>query len=295
MTNRYPFVHVAVSAADSELASLLLWELGASGVEERDAATLNRADADAALTLVASFDAQVDAEAALEAVAERWPATLQFVEGDAWRFAYKEYFKATRIGERVVVRPPWESFEATPHDVVLVLDPGAAFGTGTHETTRLVLEELQHHVPHDGKVLDVGCGSGILAIASLLLGASQARGVDVDEEALRVARENAVANGVEARLQLDLGSEPGGAPLSTVVERYPLVLANIETRVLVPLATELASRVQPGGILILSGVLTPETERVRAAYASLTELRVREMGEWSALVLQRPARPMPNP
>jgi ribosomal protein L11 methyltransferase len=284
--SRYPYVHVSVTPAEAELASCELWDWGASGIEERDDSTLNTPDRGSALTLVASFAGEDDACAAAAALNERWPARVAFVEGNAWREAYKLYFKATRVGQRLVVRPPWEPYDAAPDDVVLTLDPGAAFGTGTHETTRLVLEALQQHVRAGMRVLDVGCGSGILAIATLLLGAASARAVDVDPEAVRVAGDNARANRVEARMH---AQQVAGDTLAELGERYPLVLANIETRVLVPMARAIEERVEPGGVLILSGILSSERERVLSAYASLRTLSLHELGEWVALVLGKPA------
>jgi ribosomal protein L11 methyltransferase len=285
---RYPYVHVAVSQADAELASYELWELGANGIEERDASTMNTPDAGEALTLVASFLEERDAHAAAEAVSARWAARVCFVEGNGWREAYKVYFKATRIGSRLVVRPPWEAYAAAEGDVVLTLDPGMAFGTGTHETTRLVLEALESHVRAGMRVLDVGCGSGILAIASLLLGAGSALAIDVDPEAVRVAAENAEINGVAERCRVERASSAvAGEPIAHG-ERYPLVLANIETRVLVPAASALMACVEPGGVLILSGILGPERDRVLAAYDALQPLAIRQMGDWVALVLRGP-------
>jgi ribosomal protein L11 methyltransferase len=280
---RYPYVHVNVPAHDAELLALELWELGATGLEERDASTLNAPDAGAAaLTLVASFASEREAEAAIAGLKPRFQPTLHHVVGDDWKHAYKAYFKPTRVGARLVVRPSWEPYHATGDEVVLTLDPGAAFGTGTHESTRLVLEALQAQLEPGTRVLDVGCGSGILAIACLLLGAERARAIDVDPEAVAVARENARINGVAERLQAD------AAAVDALDESYPLVLANIESRVLVPLREALTARVQPGGVLILSGLLTTEREPLLAAYAALEPLETRAQGEWIALVLRRP-------
>ncbi|MFI5307616.1 MAG: 50S ribosomal protein L11 methyltransferase [Polyangiales bacterium] len=278
---RYPYVHVSVAAQDAELLALELWELGATGIEERDPSTLRAPDA-GALTLVASFTSERDAVAAIAALTPRFRATLQHVVGDDWKHAYKAYFKPTRVGARLVVRPSWEPYRATADDVVLTLDPGAAFGTGTHESTRLVLEALQEQLEPGMRVLDVGCGSGILAIACLLLGAERARAIDVDPEAVTVARENARINGVSERLHAD------ATPIDALGERFPLVLANIESRVLVPLRDALAARVEPGGVLILSGLLAPEREPLLAAYCALEPLETRAQGEWIALVLRRP-------
>jgi len=280
---RYPYVHLVVSEAEAEIAADALFELGASGLEERDGSTLNAADAGGGLTLVASFAHEADALAALTELAPRWPARLVHVEGDAWREAWKDYFEPTRIGERLVIKPSFKPYESVPGDVVLTLDPGAAFGTGTHESTRLALEAAQRWLAPGMPVLDVGCGSGILAIGCLLLGAGAATGIDLDDEAVRVSRENAVANAVHERLTLlhgPLAQLPSG--------RFPLVLANIEARVLGALAGELGARLTPGGVLVLSGLLAHERESMLAAYAALQPLAVHQQGEWIALELRSP-------
>jgi ribosomal protein L11 methyltransferase len=278
---RYPYVHVIVGEEDSELAGSELWDLGAQGIEERDASTLI-ASSPGALTLIASFADEATARAALDALGERWQASLHFVEGDGWRDAYKAYFKPTRIGERLVVRPSWEPYAAQAGDVVLTLDPGRAFGTGTHESTRLALALAERYLRPGQRVLDVGCGSGILSIACLLLGASQARAIDIDPDAAVVADENAQHNGVRDRLSAD------ASPLEAIDARYPLVLANIECRVLVPLAAALCERLTPGGTLILSGLLVGQRDALLAAYSALTLLEAPELGEWLALALRAP-------
>ena len=128
---RYPYVHVDVSTEESEEVSYALWELGALGVEERDATTLERNAAGADVTLVASFADEPAARHAVAELAERKPR-LVHVEGDAWRDAYKQYFKVTPLGRRLVIRPSWEPYSAAAHEVVVTVDPGRAFGTGTH-------------------------------------------------------------------------------------------------------------------------------------------------------------------
>jgi ribosomal protein L11 methyltransferase len=281
---RYPYVHVEAPLDTSEELSSLLFELGAQGVEERDASTLDKPRSGGVL-LVASFASEDDAREAIDALAELDPplrGELVFVVGDAWRDAWRAYFKPTRIGRRLVVRPSWEPFDATADDVVLTLDPGRAFGTGTHETTRLVLTEIDARVRGGETVLDVGAGTGILAVAALLVGASHARCVDNDADTVAVVVETAERNGVEARVTAD------ATPVESLDERYDLVLANIEARVLIPLAAAIAARVAPGGTLVLSGLLVGQEDDVIAAYPGLMCEARPTLGEWAALVLRAP-------
>ncbi len=281
---RYPYVHVEAPQAESEELSTLLFELGASGVEERDATTLDKPlTPGAEVMLVASFETEADANEALEVLAELEPprpGRLEFVVGDAWRDAWRAHFKPTRIGARLVVRPSWEPFEAAPSDVVLTIDPGRAFGTGTHETTRLVLTEIDARVHGGETVLDVGAGTGILAVAALLFGAASARCIDNDADTVGVVVETAERNEVAARL------EANTTPVEELSGTYDLVLANIEARVLIPLAGALAARVAPGGTLVLSGILVGQEDEVLAAYPTLRCEARPVMGEWAALVLR---------
>jgi len=281
-TPRYPYVHVDVPAEDTDLVSLQLFELGALGVEERDASTFTRGDSATGVTLVGSFPEEAIARAAAAELSEQWPAHVEFVTDDGWRDGWRAHFKPTRVGKRLVIRPSWEPFTPTAEDVVLTLDPGGAFGTGTHESTRLVLELLEEIPLTDLHFLDVGCGSGILTIAALLLSAKAAMAVDVDEAAVLATRENADLNGVGERIEASTTS------LTDIAERFPLVLANIEAHVLVPLADEVASRVLPGGQLILSGILTEQGDAVVAAYKGLKCVQRRFQGEWVALLLEKP-------
>jgi ribosomal protein L11 methyltransferase len=276
---RYPYVHVDVPSFEAELVSAELFELGALGIEERDATTLLRGNGADAVTLVASFVDDAGAAAAKAELIARYPARLEHVVGDAWRDGWREFFKPQRVGKRLVIVPAWEMFAAQQQDVPVVLEPGQAFGTGTHESTQLVLGQLETCVRVGRPVLDVGTGSGILAIAALLLGASEALAIDVDPLAVSAARQNAARNRVEHRLRAS------DAAVENVSERYPLVLANIEARVLVPLAPVLMQRLAAGGSLVLSGLLLADADPVRAAYSGLTELARPVLGEWCALVL----------
>jgi ribosomal protein L11 methyltransferase len=276
---RYPYVHVDVSSSDAELVASRLFELGALGLEERDDSTLARPGGETAVTLVASFEDEAAATAAQLELGADYAARIEHVVGDAWRDGWREYWKPMRVGERFVIVPSWEQYAPLPNDIVLSLDPGQAFGTGTHETTQLLIAELERRVVPGVEVLDVGCGSGILAIAALRLGAARATAIDTDPLAVDATRENAERNGLVAQL------EASGAGVETFARAYRLVLANIEARVLVPLAAAIAARVAPGGLLLLSGLLATDVDSVRAAYPQFRELARPERGDWRALVM----------
>ena len=278
---RFPFVHVDVSEEEADVTSSLLFDLGAQGVEERDATTLAKGTP-GKVTLVASFTTREEADAALGELDASLSPRIEEIVGDAWRDAWKEHFRPFEIAPGIVIRPPWEPYDG-PSRVLLELEPGRAFGTGLHETTSLVAGVLAERASdYAGKdVLDVGTGSGILAILALKLGAAKARATDIDGDAIEVAKENATRNGVGDRF------DAGTAGLESIADTFPLVLANIEMRVLVPMAPALIAHVAKGGLLILSGLLVPQKADILAAYAELELVAAREKGEWLALVLRR--------
>ena len=200
-----------------------------------------------------------------------------------WADAWKAYFPVMRIGRRLVIRPTWRRHRRAPGDVVLALDPGMAFGTGLHPTTRLCLigvEALADRGALAGaRVLDVGCGSGILTIAALKLGAAAALGVDTDPIAVEATTANARRNAVARRVRVRGGSLPSGEPA------FDVVLANLIAGVLVPLAPALRAELRPGGSLLASGIFIDREGEVREAFEAVG-LRVTGRsteGEWVAL------------
>jgi ribosomal protein L11 methyltransferase len=213
----------------------------------------------------------------------------RIIHEEDWAAAWKTFFPVLRIGRRLVIRPTWRRHRRRPGDVVLALDPGMAFGTGLHPTTRLCLaaiEALADRAGIDGaRVLDVGCGSGILAIAAVRLGAATAVGVDTDPIAIEATDANARRNRLARRIRARVGSLPSG-------ERpFDVVLANLIAGVLVPLSPDLHDEVRPGGTVVASGIFIDREAEVRAAFEA-AGLKVTERtgeGEWVALAATRPA------
>lgn len=209
-----------------------------------------------------------------------------------WSEAWKANFKPIRIGRRLIIVPVWlaaaTGVAAARGEVPILLDPGMAFGTGTHPTTQLCLAAVERHLKPGQAVIDLGTGSGILAIAAAKLGSSRVLAYDIDPEAVRVAGENAALNGVAGHVQVALGSL---AELRAAGARAPLVLANILARVIVKLFDEgLADLVEPGGLLILSGILDTQAYEVRAALErhGLTLAAQEHLDDWAAIIARRP-------
>ena len=203
-----------------------------------------------------------------------------------WAEAWKAHFPVLRIGRRLVIRPTWLAHDAGPDDVVVALDPGMAFGTGLHPTTRLCLAALEEAVPAGARVLDVGCGSGILAIAALKLGAGRAVGVDTDPIAVEASGANARRNRVGRRFDVRRGSLP--VPDGP----FDLVVANLIASLLVDLAPELARAVRVGGSLIAGGIfIDREAEVGEALGAAGLDVSARaQEGDWVALTAIRTGR-----
>ena len=207
------------------------------------------------------------------------------IPDEDWKLSYRKHFKTEVISPRLVVRPPWEAVTPAPGQKVLTLDPGIAFGTGQHPTTRACLDAIDALAAEnaDRTFLDVGCGSGILSIAAALEGFRDVRGFDNDPDAVRNANENAEANGLGALFSDGDLSVPGTAAPADVVA------ANVLAPVLVRFAREVGALVNPGGRLILSGILDEQYEEVRAAYAALgfAEVSNRLIGEWRTGLFSR--------
>lgn len=280
---RYPYIHLDVDPELADETSGLLFDLGAQGVEERDGGTLAKNASEGKVTLVASFETREEAEEAIASLDPSFSPRYEEVVGDAWRDAWKEHYRPFEIAEGIVIRPPWEPYEAKPGQRILELEPGRAFGTGLHETTKLVTRALTEHGAEleGGLVLDVGCGSGILALVALVLGAKRTVAVDVDPDAVAVTVENAVRNGLAERV------DASTTDIDALDLTAPVVVANIEARILIPMAEALMKRVAPGGLLFLSGILVPQTDDVRAAYASMELLANPVLGEWTLLALRK--------
>lgn len=206
-----------------------------------------------------------------------------------WANAWKEHFQVHRIGDRVVIRPTWRPYEAQGDEVVVDLDPGMAFGTGLHPSTRLSMLGVEQVVKEGDRLLDVGTGSGILAIAALKLGASIADTVDVETVAVRATEENAELNGVADRLKIAHGSVGEGEPFEGEV--YDVVLANIIARILIDLSAALVRHTKPGGHLVLAGIIQQREDDVVAAFAEqgATVVTRRQFDDWVSLVLTRAA------
>lgn len=186
--------------------------------------------------------------------------TQASVNEEDWATAWKKYYFPTKIGERLVVVPSWETYEKGENEVVLTMDPGMAFGTGTHETTQLCMRLLEENVVPGAALLDIGTGSGILAVSALLLGAGRAVGVDIDEVAVRVAGENAAANGVSNRVDFIAGDLA-----EKVTGKFSIVTANIVADVIIRLIPDLYRFLEPGSVFIASGIIDARENDVTAA------------------------------
>lgn len=234
--------------------------------------------------LVALFDATVDAAGALgeaaAALRKALPAhRTSALEDRDWVQATQSQFGPIAIGDRLSIVPTW--CEPPPSGVVIRLDPGLAFGTGSHPTTRLCLEWLVEQLRGGESVLDYGCGSGVLAIAAAKLGATGVMGTDVDSQALRASRANARANGAQAEFV---------APEALPPRTFDIVVANILANPLILLAPVLAARVRPGGRLALSGILDPQADAVVIAYSRWFTLAACRRDEgWALLTGERSA------
>ncbi len=297
-------VTVRAPATEVDAVSGWLWshdELGVLGVEERPAIGTD-------VELVVSLADHADADALVAALRDAEGAPVgsgttivarDEVVDDAWLDAWREHARPVRAGRRIVVVPvdldatdldadaAGGELAAGSDDLVVAIDPGRAFGSGAHATSRLVLAMLEDAPVAGASVLDVGCGSGILAVVAVRLGAARVEAIDVDPEAVRATERNAHHHGVGSRLTAS------ATPVEAVEGTFDLVLANIGASVLVAMAPTLAARTAPGGQLLLSGILEERRAEVERACAPLGLVVVGELADdgWVGLALaHRPTR-----
>ena len=205
------------------------------------------------------------------------------VDDADWKDKWKEYFKPVRITDRLVVKPTWEEYEPNDGEKVIQIDPGMAFGTGTHETTSLCLKLMEKYLgdePQDKEVLDVGCGSGILSIAAALLGCRSVTGVEIDEDAVRVAEENVELNGIGDRVEILQGDLTEG-----IESKADIIVANLMADLVMTLSKSAKEHLKDGGIFISSGILLEKKDIVSDAVkkAGFEIIEIAEDGEWCAI------------
>lgn len=285
-------VTVPLSCAESMAETLVT--LGSPGVVEetprREGSALYGQEK---ATLVAAFPMEQVTERLLGAVRQALNAfevgsqaslSMQLIDGGAWVEQWKRFYRPFKIGQRLVIRPPWESYTASDDEVVLILNPGQAFGTGLHATTQLSLRfiETLSTTRRGARLLDLGCGSGILSLAGVLLGFASANGVDVDQLAVWVARANARLNHLSKHVSLRAGS------IEVVSDRFEVVVANILLEPILDMLPPLHRVIAPHGAVILSGILTSEVPQLRRGLSrhGWRIIQQASQEEWAAIVCE---------
>lgn len=281
----YPCIRVIASPGRAEDLPWVLRDLGADAVELRDEDTMT-AHPEGAVLLIAGFPDTEARDAALEVLSAAEPdleAGAVHIEDDGWNAGWKSFFRPVVL-ERIQVITPW--MEPPREDRrAIVIDPGLAFGTGGHATTRLILGMLEdrwaaERIPP--RVLDVGTGSGILAIAASMMGAREVLGIDIDPESAAAVLDNAAANGVGGGIVARVGEASG------LEGAWPLVLANIEIGVFSQCARDIAARVESGGEALLSGLLDSQVRECLSLWPGFELTERRDAEGWSAIAVRRP-------
>ncbi len=198
--------------------------------------------------------------------------TVNIVDDEDWANNWKQFFKPFEVGEKILVKPTWEELENETDRIVLEIDPGASFGTGQHFTTQLCIEQIEKYIDKGMEVLDMGCGSGILSIASILLGAKHVVGVDIDENAVRIAKENAAVNNIyENKFMTYCGNIIEDERLQDVIgfNKYDMIAVNIIADIIIEMGDCFPKFLKQGGILITSGIIEKYVDQVKDMLVNL--------------------------
>ena len=314
--NKY---RLATTTEAVDLISYTLAEMGIEGIEIEDKVPLSEEDKkrmfidllpdldedDGKAYISFYIEPEKDHDSTLEEVLAAVKELADFVDiGEAviektqtedvdWMNNWKKYWKPFNVDEHIIIKPTWETLEEVPEDTLVVeLDPGTAFGTGTHHTTRLCITQLKKYMQPGQEVLDVGCGSGILSIVSLKLGAGHVVGTDIDDDCITSTYENFAVNHLtKAQGDFYVGNLIDDAALQEKVgtETYDLVVANILADVIIPMAPVIPARLKSGGVFISSGIIDFKEEEVKQAItqAGFEILEVTRQGEWVSVTAQK--------
>ena len=288
---RWLGISLDVPRESVDAVSNFLMEQGASGIEE--------GKGDAKRERLKAYFLQNGREGKVIEVLRRYLKSLQAIQPEIsqtkvntislleqdWGEKWKRFFKPLQVTSRFVVKPPWSSFQLRKHQVSINITPGMAFGTGTHATTKLSIRALEKRLRKKGlSVLDVGTGSGILSIVAARLGAREVLGMDTDPVAVEIARQNVSQNGVSHIVKIRKGS------IGRIRRRFDVVVANIDLRSLRRMRQPLLRHLNRKGLLILSGILEEERDRLRQHYTETGLLRwakVTQEGEWVCLTFSK--------
>lgn len=304
-------VRITTTAEASDAVSEMLTQIGAGGVVIQDPNDIRRevsrsdsldyADENfldslgTDVNIMAYFDGETNKENLKKLINEKLSFISEFldvgkgfsgmceVNDEDWANAWRKYYKPFRISERIVVKPSWEDYEAGGRDIVIELDPGMAFGTGTHETTKMCAALVDKYVKKDDVVMDIGCGTGILSIVAAKLGASEVVAVDVDEVAVKVTKENCRVNGTDGVVNAFKGTI---RDIKGV--KADLIVANIIADVIIDMAKDLSKYLKADGIFITSGIIKERKQQVIEEYQKNGFYLVEsiETGEWVAIVFK---------
>lgn len=212
---------------------------------------------------------------------------IKHVDEEDYANSWKQYYKPIKIGNRVVIVPEWEPYEKADGEITVTLNPGMAFGTGTHETTSMCIEALQDIVFEGDEVLDIGCGSGILSVTALLCGANRADATDIDRNAVNVAYENAELNGVKDRLHaMEDNILSAESPIRTAGKKYNVVIANIVADVIIEICGFVKTLIKPYGCFVASGIISERLDDVVKAMNDngLCVAAIHEKRGWNCII-----------
>lgn len=272
---------ILTTPQNNELISGMLWQFDFAGITEVDNGLNVFVDPG---KIVSEYEISTVLEAAKnESFITEYSIQTEIIEDKNWNEEYERNVKVIEVSDRIVIKPSFKEYIANEDQHVITIDPKMSFGTGEHETTRLILVLLDKYIEKDNFVLDVGSGTGILAIASVMLGAKRAIGIDNDEWCLLNGNENVKLNSLEKKVEIRQGE------IDQIIEKdFDIVLANINKHILLEITSAIKNRIKKTGKLILSGLLESDADEIISKY-SLSQFEVierKQLGDWIAIVFK---------